>query len=242
VKPVPSTKRAVGQTRPAATKRTHVPRGTLSREAIVEAAFELVANGGVNALSMPSLARGMSVGVTSLYWYVNDKDELLEAVAYRAAAFLTLDDRCQSDARWDELLADHFRHVRKKLEDHPGLGELVITYGLPAPAWFDDQDQAVTARARVQSMVDAGIPLESAIRGYVTVALFTLGYSAWSSADRRVPKRTRRRSVITGSAQSRSTEPSDDGFEFGLRLIVGGLSAQLGLVQSGNAPKRGGRR
>src|SRR5581483_2838330 len=62
------------------------PRGSLSREVVVEAALALVDAEGVDALSMPRLARQLDAGVMTLYGYVRTKQELLDAVAMRAIA------------------------------------------------------------------------------------------------------------------------------------------------------------
>lgn len=219
------------------TRRSHAPRGTLSREAIVNAAFELVASQGADALSMPGLARHLGVGVTSLYWYITNKDELLAAVAEQAASFLTLDNGDPSVGRWDELLVDHFREVRRKLVQHPGLGELVITHGLPGSPMPPGSGLAVTTHVRVESMMRAGMSRDSAVGGYMTVALYTLGYSAWSVAKSQRPERsTRRGGLLAGEVESASIEPSDQGFEFGLGLIVNALREQVRTAARSIAP------
>jgi AcrR family transcriptional regulator len=57
------------------------PRGgqpTLSREQIVSAAIELLDTEGPAGLSMRRLGTRLGSGATSVYWYVANKDELLE--------------------------------------------------------------------------------------------------------------------------------------------------------------------
>ena len=54
-------------------------RGSLSREEILAAAYELVEHDGLDALSMPALGRAVGAGVTSIYWYFRNKDDLLVA-------------------------------------------------------------------------------------------------------------------------------------------------------------------
>ncbi|WP_159079424.1 MULTISPECIES: TetR/AcrR family transcriptional regulator [unclassified Plantactinospora] len=59
------------------------PRGrgeqpTLSREQIVRAAIELLDAEGLAGLSMRRLGTRLGSGATSVYWYVTNKDELLE--------------------------------------------------------------------------------------------------------------------------------------------------------------------
>jgi AcrR family transcriptional regulator len=51
---------------------------TLSREQIVGAAIELLDAEGLDGLSMRRLGARLGAGATSVYWYVTNKDELLE--------------------------------------------------------------------------------------------------------------------------------------------------------------------
>src|SRR5690606_36446217 len=51
-----------------------------SREEIVRAAVELLDAEGLDGLSMRKLGARLDAGATSLYWYVANKDELLELV------------------------------------------------------------------------------------------------------------------------------------------------------------------
>jgi len=53
----------------------------LSREQIVREAVALLDAEGADALSMRRLAARLGSGATSLYWYVANKDELLELAA-----------------------------------------------------------------------------------------------------------------------------------------------------------------
>ena len=51
---------------------------TLSRDQIVSAAIELLDADGLDGLSMRRLGAKLAAGATSAYWYVANKDELLE--------------------------------------------------------------------------------------------------------------------------------------------------------------------
>src|ERR1700734_3509682 len=64
-------------------RSTRRPRGSLSREEILDGARELVEAHGLQQLSMPALAKQLKSGVTSIYWYFRSKDDLLEALTDR---------------------------------------------------------------------------------------------------------------------------------------------------------------
>ena len=53
----------------------------LNREAVVQAALEMLDAVGVDGLSMRALADRLGVKAASLYWHLRDKDQLLELVA-----------------------------------------------------------------------------------------------------------------------------------------------------------------
>lgn len=60
-------------------RRGRKPR--LSSEAIMRAASQMIAEGGVRDFSMPKLAKALSVGVMSLYTYFPSRDDLLIALS-----------------------------------------------------------------------------------------------------------------------------------------------------------------
>jgi AcrR family transcriptional regulator len=59
---------------------TPADRPLLQRDAIIDAARELIVAGGLEALSLRRLARGMGVTAPALYAHVRDKQDLLRAV------------------------------------------------------------------------------------------------------------------------------------------------------------------
>ena len=58
-------------------KQARKPWGSLCREAIVEAALEIVDSEGMEALSMPRLAGHLGTGVMTLYGHIANKADLL---------------------------------------------------------------------------------------------------------------------------------------------------------------------
>ncbi|MFF5443049.1 TetR/AcrR family transcriptional regulator [Streptomyces achromogenes] len=103
-------------------------RGTLTREAVLRAAAELVRHRGPGALTMRGLAAELGTAVTSIYWHVGGREELLDALAERTVAGLggfrptgrTPEQRVLSVAR----------ALRRRLRDHPHLVALVHERGL----------------------------------------------------------------------------------------------------------------
>ena len=73
----------------------------LSRAQIVRAAIALIDEDGIDALSMRKLAARMGVGVMSLYWHVERKDDLLELIADAIFGEMELPDQPTGDWRAD---------------------------------------------------------------------------------------------------------------------------------------------
>jgi AcrR family transcriptional regulator len=86
----------------------------LSRERILDTAVELAREDGPDALSMRRIAQELDVWPMSLYRHFRDKDELLDALAERAA------EGVEGDGDLRTLLA----RVRAAFERAPGGGRL----------------------------------------------------------------------------------------------------------------------
>jgi AcrR family transcriptional regulator len=99
--------------------RTRRARGSLSREEILEASYQLVEHDGLTALSMPALSRKINAGVTSIYWYFRNKEELLVALAERVTADVYRRWLPMGDGPWDAELRTSFTSFRTELSRVP---------------------------------------------------------------------------------------------------------------------------
>lgn len=203
-----------------------VPRGTLTRDRIVDAAVALSDDGGLSGLSMPKLARRLGVGVMSLYSHVESKDDLVDGVAQKLLEQLKRPSSSGLDA-----VRDHFRALRRLLVAHPGLGEVLATRGVTVPAVFDLLNQNLSV------LLEAGMDGEEAVRLYYALLTYTLGFATWqlpraAAGDRAY--RRRWRAVLDDLPPDRyhslhavrdhlPTVASDTQFEFGLERLTAGL-------------------
>jgi len=152
------------------------PRGSLSREEIVNGAFELAEHEGIDSLSMLRLAKHLGVGVTSIYWYVRSKEDLLAALSEEAATRLYQLLPDYRECAWDEHLLRYFRDFRVVFRDNPVLCDLIV---LRAPM----QSRSPEAKRRfftllereIGSLVDAGFPIADAVNIYMTLSVYTRG-------------------------------------------------------------------
>jgi len=103
--------------RDAGTRRGRPPRHALAD--VVAAAVALADAGGLNAVSMRSVAGRMGAGAMSLYSYVPDKEALIAAMVEHVSGEQRLPKRPSGDWRADlSVLA---REQRELLHRHPWL-------------------------------------------------------------------------------------------------------------------------
>lgn len=147
-------------------------RGSLTADAIVETAFEIAAGSSVDELSIPLVARSLGVGVTSIYWHVRNKSELLDAMTDRALrrsgfpAFVESDD-------WRESLVKHVRGVRQTFLDDPVLTDLILIRGALSP--LARRLGAQETQKAIANMIGAGLDEQTAQETYSAVSELVQG-------------------------------------------------------------------
>lgn len=103
------------------------PRTTLTLDAILAEATRILDADGVEGLTLRRLAKELGVGAASVYWHVDDKDELLQ-LAYEATAGPTvreLQDRPIDADRWRESLRGTAVELFEMIEAHPWVAEMM---------------------------------------------------------------------------------------------------------------------
>lgn len=218
-------------------RRERAPRTPLSQETIADAALRLLDRDGLDGLSMRRLAAELGTGAASLYWHVQNKDELLMLLVDRVMAEIELPP--PDPARWQEQLKQMGRQVRQILRRHRDIARVTLgrvplgpnlvrfsewLLGLLRAAGVPDRTAAlagdllalyVGAYAFEESLeppaVWEGLPPERAI-GMVR------DYFASMPADR-FPN-------VVALADLLVSGDRDERFEFGLDVLVAGLAAQ----------------
>lgn len=147
------------------------PWGTLTREVVVEGALELVDSEGLEALSMPRLARHLGTGVMTLYGHIANKADLVDALAERVLADVKTVEGRPDD--WDSDLAEHMRHLRHVVVRHPALAAVLAARGLATPSVFRHLE------AGLGLLRAAGFDRQTAVQIYYALLTYTLGFLAW---------------------------------------------------------------
>ncbi len=164
---------------------------SLSRELVVATARAQLERGDASQLSLRAVARELGVTAPALYAYVEDKGELLAAVA--SEHFQRLVDRFESIAETDAL--DRIRAVSRAYVDHalesPALFRLMFRYppsptseveAFPPATRAFEVAAAITADAVEQGLFDvddvdlACMTMWAAMHGVAEVLLMGFGF------------------------------------------------------------------
>ncbi len=152
------------------TRASRAPRNSLSRDRVVEAAFELADADGLDALTIRAVATRLEVKPMSLYRHVASKDELLDALVERMYAELETPDPRQPD--WRVELGRRASSVREVLVRHPWAIALIETRTGPDRPFTFAHAEAVLA-----TLISAGCSPRLASRAFVVLDSYAYGFA-----------------------------------------------------------------
>src|SRR5579859_1398763 len=153
------------------TRTKRRPRGSLTRNQVVDAALELADDQGLEALTMQSLAKRLDCGVMTIYGYVENKEDLLDAVALRGLADLELPRPLPVEA--PDILMSWGRAMRQTLIEHPSLPLIFLSQAVIGPGIFRGIEALLTR------LVPAGMPTAAGVHAIYAVLTYTTGFVAW---------------------------------------------------------------
>jgi AcrR family transcriptional regulator len=228
-----------------------MPRDTLTRDRIVEAAIELLDADGLEGLNMRALGRRLGSAATAVYWHVGSKDNLISLAADRVWSEIALPDLGTID--WRTAATQMATDLHAMLTSHPWLMQAfgsLFMYG-PGKARHDDHSLAVYEAA--------GLDGAMADQAMTSVFTFVLGNALGPAAAASLMRKLNRdggnateriregmakaREVASqfprlrarlGTASAEYAAAPENTFEFGLHVILDGLESQL--VRSGRTP------
>lgn len=159
------------------------PRGSITPDDVIAAAFDLAEDISLASLNMPKLAKHLDVPVTSIYWHFRKKEQLLDAMldhAIREYHFVT---NFVDGETWDAALRTHFRQMRDVFRQNPVLCDLVLMrVGELSP------EATRTAIARievvVETLVEAGFSPDNALEVYLALSLHSRGSALMEHVSR----------------------------------------------------------
>ena len=158
-------------------RRSRPGRG-LSLDRIVTTTLELVDQEGIGAATMRAVSERLGVRSMSLYRYVQDRDELFDAVVERIVNELADDPEVQMRPveGWRPYLTAMAHGVRRYALAHPHAFPLVATRSPTAP-WIIPPIRSLRwVEAMLAGLADEGFSDEQVLFTYRTFNSFLLGY------------------------------------------------------------------
>lgn len=206
-----------------------VERLPLSRARIAEAALELIDGEGMSGLSMRKLGAALGVEAMSLYHYVRNKDDLLDAVLDRL--YLEIDLPEVETQEWEAAIRQGLRSFRTVLLRHPAALELFATRPARSPEAFS---VLFWAYGRFRSV---GLPVADANAALHIAVSFVMGHVSTQHGSL-AQLRSQAGPVVMGfeltDEQARFVEhcsvvSADELFDLGLDAVVAGLRTRFEL-------------
>ncbi len=157
---------------PATPPRTRRPRGSLTQEAILDAA-EAVARHGFDALSVRAVAAGLNAAPMALYNHFATKEQLVDALLDRVLA------RFEPPPTTEDWVADlgaFARAHRRLLEAHPWAVAGLVTRPNPGPGATRIGVHAFGILAR------GGYPERPAIAAFSGIIALNYGWVSFTAA------------------------------------------------------------
>jgi len=148
-----------------------VPRNTLSRARVIDGALTLIDANGLDAVTMPGLAKHLGVGTMSLYRHVEDKNDLIDAVAERVLGDVQVPGGKADD--WEGRVVGYLRALRDAALAHPALARILAERGLTVGPVFEQLEEAHSILRR------AGFSSEIAVRTFYTLFTYVFGFVIW---------------------------------------------------------------
>ena len=225
--------RAAGPTSNAPSPGEEVPaarrqRNLLSEDQIVEAALRVIQRDGLDALTMRRLSRELDVSAMAAYYYVGNKQKLLDMVAAQALAHITVPS---SDLPWHTRLRILIDRVDAELRHYRGVEEVLLEGMLTS--------QRHVLRAIMEVLDDAGFDDAGIVKAYATVHTYLFGRSRVrlagpppaelvdASAGDGAQTAHRSHDIVERLQPTVAILRGRDYYEFGVDTVIAGLQAQL---------------
>jgi AcrR family transcriptional regulator len=147
-----------------------VPAG-LTKAAIVQAAFDLLDESGMDGLTVRALASRLGVQAPALYWHLRSKQDLLDEMATQVWRQIgEVMSGLPADVPWRERLAIYAATVRRELLRHRDGAKAF------SGTTLTDPDVVRRQEATFASLVRQGFALADATRALVLLHDFAIGF------------------------------------------------------------------
>ncbi|HJS27305.1 MAG TPA: TetR/AcrR family transcriptional regulator [Actinomycetota bacterium] len=214
-------------------------REPLTRERIIEAALRVMDAEGLDAVTMRRIGRELGVEAMSLYNHVEDKDDILEGVTERVMNEFEFP---ASAGAWTEDALAMAREWRRLLGLHPSVCQLLAERHKPIDglAAFRAMDAALGVLRR------AGLSDREAAQAFNALGSYILGFVMMEQGlmlgtdEEHAQQHQQMAGALEGAGLPNVLAcfpyfadcSTDEQFDFGLDLMIGGIRARAGARAS----------
>jgi AcrR family transcriptional regulator len=224
--------------RPARAASGRGSRVPLSKERVLRAAVLLADEQGVAALTMRKLAETLGVEAMSLYYYVADKDEILDGMVDLVFGEIDLPPR---EADWKAAMRQRAISARDALTRHPWAIGVMESRANPGPATLRHHDAVIgnlrQAGFSIALAAHAFSVIDSYVYGFALQAL-NLPFQTFEELEQLAEAMLRQMPAdqypnLTEMIVDHALQPGysyANEFEYGLDLILDGLERTRGTA------------
>jgi len=162
-----------GPEKRAAASDSGVQRVPLSRQRVLRGAVEVADSGGIAALTIRSLAQELDVKPMSVYYYVANKEEILDGIVDLVFGEMYLPEVGKD---WRAELTQRAHSARQVLRHHPWATPLLESRRRPGPATLRHHEAVLGV------LLTAGFSHEATAHAYALLDAFIYGHALQEAA------------------------------------------------------------
>ena len=216
-------------------------RERLTRERIIAAALRVMDTDGLEAVSMRRIAREVGVEAMSLYHHVRDKEDVLDGICEAVMREFKYPDEAGDIS---ERLRAGARSYRRILQAHPDVMRLFAERHGPARSSPDSYRPMEFA---LRLFREAGLSDRDCVQAFHAFGGYIQGFVMMEGGTIASPERVNRKQdlavmlpldefpVLAAVSHYFAECDGDEQFEFGMDLMIRGLTAKVADGSLGDA-------
>jgi TetR/AcrR family transcriptional regulator, tetracycline repressor protein len=215
-----------------------MPRVVLSRQVIVDAAFELLAEGGLAAITARALASRLGVQAGALYYHLRDMSALRDEMGSRIVGRLMAEAEHAAGVDWRTLLRGMAHRERVLLLEYRDGARVV------SGTFLTDDEALRSIETPLAALVAEGFTPLDAQRALQTMNAFVIGYvieeqqRSEAGEVRYTPEQRRARldpeaQPLSYAVSAEVVDLPEASFEWGVEVLVAGMAAVGGSSGGG---------
>jgi TetR/AcrR family tetracycline transcriptional repressor len=193
----------------------------INREETIRVALQIIDDEGIEALSLPRLARELNVRAPSLYHHFADKDEILAAVC-QAIVTKTVLPRRPDDGDWAGWFTQLAMNFRTAVLRHRRAAPLLLRY-MPRDFLTDLYEQAASYLTECNIPVDTQLLILNGLEKLSIGAAITEAVQPPSKGPVRFRRVDPERHPVLAAASEANNLSAKDMFENAVRSYLLGL-------------------